>query len=126
MTGPVFSPKPVPYMQRYADVPDTSYGRFSAAPAPPPYGGYGAAQEEDKIYALVIDLMDGPVREQALLELSKKREQYDELALVLWHSFGARPAWSVRGGRALTRVQGSCRRCCRRSCRCTRSCRRRT
>ena len=28
-------------------------------------------------------------RETALLELSKKREQYEDLALVLWHSFGA-------------------------------------
>lgn len=27
-------------------------------------------------------------REYALLELSKKREQYEDLALVLWHSFG--------------------------------------
>ncbi|TKY90267.1 hypothetical protein EX895_000265 [Sporisorium graminicola] len=27
-------------------------------------------------------------REHALLELSKKREQYEDLALVLWHSFG--------------------------------------
>ncbi|MCO5582978.1 hypothetical protein L7F22_036883 [Adiantum nelumboides] len=27
-------------------------------------------------------------RETALLELSKKREQYEDLALVLWHSFG--------------------------------------
>ncbi len=27
-------------------------------------------------------------RENALLELSKKREQYEDLALVLWHSFG--------------------------------------
>jgi CCR4-NOT transcription complex subunit 9 len=54
--------------------------------------GFGAAQqahsEEGKIYALVIDLMDASTREAALLELSKKREQYDELALVLWHSFG--------------------------------------
>jgi CCR4-NOT transcription complex subunit 9 len=47
--------------------------------------------EEGKIYALVIDLMDASTREAALLELSKKREQYDELALVLWHSFGIMP-----------------------------------
>ena len=46
-------------------------------------------QEENKIYALVIDLLDQNAREAALLELSKKREQYDDLALVLWHSFGA-------------------------------------
>lgn len=47
-----------------------------------------AAQEEAKIYALVIDLLDSNTREGALLELSKKREQFDDLALVLWHSFG--------------------------------------
>lgn len=46
-------------------------------------------QEDTKIYSLVIDLMDPSTRESALLELSKKREQYDDLALVLWHSFGA-------------------------------------
>ena len=44
--------------------------------------------EESKIYALVIELMDPASRESALLELSKKREHYDDLALVLWHSFG--------------------------------------
>lgn len=56
--------------------------------------GSGTALNEDhKIYSLVIDLMDPDSREGALLELSKKREQYDDLALVLWHSFGmcARP-----------------------------------
>lgn len=47
-----------------------------------------AAQEEVKIYALVIELLDSNTREGALLELSKKREQFDDLALVLWHSFG--------------------------------------
>jgi CCR4-NOT transcription complex subunit 9 len=47
-----------------------------------------AAQDDEKIYALVIDLMDPETRDTALLELSKKREQYDDLALVLWHSFG--------------------------------------
>lgn len=51
-------------------------------------GGYGGAAEEEKVYELVIELMDAQSRESALLELSKKREQYEELALVLWHSFG--------------------------------------
>lgn len=52
-------------------------------------GMQGSVHEESKIYALVIDLLDANTREGALLELSKKREQYDDLALVLWHSFGA-------------------------------------
>ncbi|QRV89226.1 cell differentiation protein rcd1 [Ceratobasidium sp. AG-Ba] len=48
--------------------------------------------EEAKIYQLVMDLMDPSRREGALLELSKKREQFDDLALVLWHSFGVMAA----------------------------------
>ena len=44
--------------------------------------------DENNIYALVIDLLDPESREAALLDLSKKREQYDDLALVLWHAFG--------------------------------------
>jgi len=50
--------------------------------------GSASALEENKIHALVVELMDPSTRENALLELSKKREQYDDLALVLWHSFG--------------------------------------
>ncbi|KAF8585430.1 Rcd1-like protein [Ramaria rubella] len=51
-----------------------------------------AAQEEAKIYALVIELLNSETRDNALLELSKKREQFDDLALVLWHSFGVMAA----------------------------------
>ena len=51
--------------------------------------GQPLTHEEGKIYALVVELMDPNTRETALLELSKKREQYDDLALVLWHSFGS-------------------------------------
>ena len=38
----------------------------------------------------VAQLLNQNTRETALLELSKKREQVPELALVLWHSFGER------------------------------------
>lgn len=48
--------------------------------------------DEDKIYRLMVDLLSPEKREQALLELSKKREQYDDLALILWHSFGVMSA----------------------------------
>lgn len=44
--------------------------------------------ENEKVYYLIVDLMSPNTREGALLELSKKREQWDDLALVLWHSFG--------------------------------------
>lgn len=39
---------------------------------------------------LVLDLIvnNDPTRENALLELSKKRESFPELAVYLWHSFG--------------------------------------
>lgn len=50
-------------------------------PAPP-------QSEEDKIYALILDLTNPTTRESALLELSKKREAYEDLAPILWHSYG--------------------------------------
>ena len=50
--------------------------------------GLPVTNDENSIYGLVVDLMDPETREAALLELSKKREQYDDLALVLWHAFG--------------------------------------
>ncbi|KAH8832538.1 hypothetical protein DL96DRAFT_1704597 [Flagelloscypha sp. PMI_526] len=55
-------------------------------------GGPAGIPEQNKIYTLVVQLQDPHSREQALLELSKKREQYDDLAAVLWHSFGVMPA----------------------------------
>ncbi|KAF9271904.1 Cell differentiation protein rcd1 [Mortierella alpina] len=51
-----------------------------------------ASIDDEKIYHLVLELTNPVNREQALLELSKKREQFDELALVLWHSFGVMAA----------------------------------
>lgn len=74
------------------------YGsRALAQPSPPPLSSLpGAHQihyahqapEEARIHQLIVDLMEPALRETALLELSKKREQFDDLALVLWHSFG--------------------------------------
>ena len=37
---------------------------------------------------MVTELLDPETREHALLELSKKRETYEDLALVLWGGFG--------------------------------------
>ncbi|KAF8938750.1 Cell differentiation protein rcd1 [Haplosporangium gracile] len=51
-----------------------------------------ATIEDEKIYLLILELTNPVNREQALLELSKKREQFDELALVLWHSYGVMAA----------------------------------
>lgn len=42
----------------------------------------------EQLYALVLELSVPDQRESALLELSKKREEFPELAPILWHSFG--------------------------------------
>ncbi|KAI8394191.1 uncharacterized protein BYT42DRAFT_487029 [Radiomyces spectabilis] len=47
-----------------------------------------AQLDEEKIYTLVLELLNPALREQALLDLSKKREQYEDLALILWYSYG--------------------------------------
>lgn len=47
-----------------------------------------SGSDEGEIMGLIGDLLDSSTREAALQELSKKRELYDDLALVLWHSFG--------------------------------------
>jgi CCR4-NOT transcription complex subunit 9 len=46
------------------------------------------SEENRRTLAFIADLLVEDTREAALLELSKKREQVPELALILWHSFG--------------------------------------
>jgi len=48
----------------------------------------GAMANAANIEQLVVDLNNPAMRETALLELSKKREQFPDLAVYLWHSFG--------------------------------------
>ncbi|CAG8958769.1 hypothetical protein HYALB_00004084 [Hymenoscyphus albidus] len=45
-------------------------------------------EENRRTLNFISDLLQEDTREAALLELSKKREQVPELALILWHSFG--------------------------------------
>lgn len=47
-----------------------------------------AVNEEDAVIQHILELTSPATREQALLELSKKREAYENLAPILWHSFG--------------------------------------
>ncbi|KAJ6129676.1 hypothetical protein N7512_002456 [Penicillium capsulatum] len=47
----------------------------------------GISEENRKVFIWVAELLDPARREAALMELSKKREQVPELALVIWHSF---------------------------------------
>lgn len=48
--------------------------------------------EEEKIHQMITELLDPAKREDALTELSKKREQYEDLALVLWGGYGVMSA----------------------------------
>jgi CCR4-NOT transcription complex subunit 9 len=50
----------------------------------------GIPEENRKVFIWVAELLDQDRRETALMELSKKREQVPELAMVIWHSFGTR------------------------------------
>ncbi|RHY64290.1 hypothetical protein DYB30_001163 [Aphanomyces astaci] len=58
--------------------------RQSLPPGQAPDGPMGS----DQLYHLVLELSVPEQREGALLELSKKREEFPELAPILWHSFG--------------------------------------
>nr|4CT6_B Chain B, CELL DIFFERENTIATION PROTEIN RCD1 HOMOLOG [Homo sapiens] len=46
------------------------------------------AADREKIYQWINELSSPETRENALLELSKKRESVPDLAPMLWHSFG--------------------------------------
>ncbi|CAK7202690.1 RNA-binding protein, CCR4-NOT complex subunit Rcd1 [Sporothrix eucalyptigena] len=48
----------------------------------------GVSEDNRRTMGFIADLLNESTREAALLELSKKREQVPELALILWHSFG--------------------------------------
>ena len=58
-----------------------------SAPAGSMEGGQWS-EDNRKVLGWVADLLNGNSRETALMELSKKREQVPELALIIWHSFG--------------------------------------
>ncbi|KAK3725127.1 RNA-binding protein, CCR4-NOT complex subunit Rcd1 [Vermiconidia calcicola] len=46
------------------------------------------SEDNRKVLEWIAQVLSAGSREAALLELSKKREQVPELALILWHSFG--------------------------------------
>jgi CCR4-NOT transcription complex subunit 9 len=48
--------------------------------------------DEKKIHQLILQLINNKEREHALQELSKIRESYDALAILLWYSFGTMAA----------------------------------
>jgi CCR4-NOT transcription complex subunit 9 len=55
-----------------------------ATPGAPP----NSAEDRERLFKLVEELHGVDTREAALLELSKKREAFSDLAPILWHSFG--------------------------------------
>lgn len=46
------------------------------------------SEDNRRVLEWIAQVLNASTRESALLELSKKREQVSELALILWHSFG--------------------------------------
>ncbi|KAJ8951896.1 hypothetical protein NQ318_019874 [Aromia moschata] len=57
--------------------------RMSAQPSPA-----NQTVEREKVYMWILELTNPETRENALLELSKKREVVPDLAPMLWNSFG--------------------------------------
>jgi len=51
-------------------------------------GGNQVGPGSNAKFRLVVELINPEQREGALLELSKKREAFPDLAQILWHSFG--------------------------------------
>ncbi|CAM9161090.1 unnamed protein product [Discosporangium mesarthrocarpum] len=56
--------------------------------SPTPQGGQPGPEHIEDLFPLVLQLTNPEQREGALLELSKKREAFTDLAPILWHSFG--------------------------------------
>ncbi|CAD7973411.1 unnamed protein product [Amoebophrya sp. A25] len=52
------------------------------------HGGSSSSSGQAGIYQYVLDLRQQDRREAALYELSKRRENLQDLAPILWHSFG--------------------------------------
>lgn len=50
--------------------------------------GDNITEDNRRVLEWIAQVLNANTREAALLELSKKREQVPELALILWHSFG--------------------------------------
>ena len=86
--APPHSVQPTSILQRPPQQIQSAAGMNTTGPqAMVPAGEFPG--DYSQIFEWVSQLLKGPEgREKALLELSRKREQYDDLALILWHSFG--------------------------------------
>lgn len=70
--------------ERRAAAAPNMHSLATAAPVPTAL----AQVDREKIYQWINELSSPETRENALLELSKKRESVPDLAPMLWHSFG--------------------------------------
>ncbi|KAI1325034.1 cell differentiation protein rcd1 [Xylariaceae sp. FL0255] len=73
---------------RLAGGPNMNAASIGAHLQDPPLLLEGNSEEGRRTLNYIAELLNENTREAALLELSKKREQVPELAMVLWHSFG--------------------------------------
>ncbi|KAF2363504.1 Armadillo-type fold [Trinorchestia longiramus] len=69
------------------DIVGTSGGGAGAAVVGGPTPSI-SAEEKERLYTYILQLNQPETREEALQELSKKRESMADLAPLLWHSFG--------------------------------------
>ncbi|KAI9101160.1 cell differentiation family, Rcd1-like-domain-containing protein [Phlyctochytrium arcticum] len=76
-------PSSQPPSQQQQNQPPQQQQQLPSSTTPPP---------DQEIYQLILDLTHPTTREQSLLELSKKREAYEDLAPILWHAFGVMAA----------------------------------
>ena len=51
--------------------------------------GSDASVSSERIACWITELLSSSTRENALMELSRKREKVIDLAVLLWHSFGS-------------------------------------
>ena len=72
---------PPPQQQQQGQVPPPQQQQGQA---PPQQGN----ANPNALYPLILELINPKQRESALMELSKRREQFPDLAPILWHSFG--------------------------------------
>lgn len=80
----------LPQMQQFLYRQQAQAGQQFAqpAPAPAPAAAEAGENDQDSVIQYILELTNPSNREQALLELSKKREAFENLAPILWHSFG--------------------------------------
>ena len=91
------APFPAHQQQSYPHAPQIPTDYSTSASQRPtsatPSANAGQATDYTRVFGWVQDLLsthpnNATRREAALLELSKKRENFDDLALILWNSFG--------------------------------------